>query len=309
MKVAVVAFRSRRVNFFTSSALALILTIFCGQEAEATCAPGIPTAGATVACSNPANPLAPSYTAAANNITVNVDSTASFGVLLGVGGTAFSLTGDNVSLNNSGTINPSLLGLLSVLSSGTVVGNASASDVNVTNHGTLGGTVGLLGFNLAGLTGMALAVQNGAGGTTNITNTGVISTTALAGVTVASGDSPAVAVYGGGQIAFANSGTINGRVAFEASGISGLGNSFHNSGNIIGGVSLGADSKNLFTAYTGSSVTAGIGAIGNSLGVIGYNLSFAPAGIVDGGFGGANTLQLDKEIIGPSTGSLNLSII
>ena len=64
--------------------------------------------------------LGPLSATAANNVTVNVQSGASAGVLLGLGGTAMSLTGNNVTLNNAGTVDPSLLGLLGLLSSGTL---------------------------------------------------------------------------------------------------------------------------------------------------------------------------------------------
>src|SRR6185503_6860416 len=42
------------------------------QSAMAACSPINPANGATVTCSGAANPLAPSYASAANNLTVNV---------------------------------------------------------------------------------------------------------------------------------------------------------------------------------------------------------------------------------------------
>ncbi|WP_066473305.1 autotransporter-associated beta strand repeat-containing protein [Bosea sp. WAO] len=243
---------------------------------------------------------------------MTINPGASIGVLLGVGGTAMSFTGSNVSLTNSGTVDPMLLGQLSILSSGLVVGNASVSTVSVTNNSgaTLGGTSGLLGVNLSGLTGMALTLQNGTGGTSTITNSGLIRSSALAGLTVATGDMPVVAAYGGGQVSFTNNAgaTINGRVAFQAPGTPGQGNSFTNAGTITGGVSLGAGATNTFTALTGSSVSAGSGSNGNALGVVGLpgvSIGFAAAGIVDGGLGGANTLVLGRDP-GQPTGSLTL---
>lgn len=74
--------------------------------AHATCS----QAGTTVTCSGVANPLAPSFSSNLNNINATVNPGASVGVLLGVGGTAMSLTGNNTTLTNNGTIDPSALG-------------------------------------------------------------------------------------------------------------------------------------------------------------------------------------------------------
>ncbi|HEX7817042.1 MAG TPA: autotransporter-associated beta strand repeat-containing protein, partial [Dyella sp.] len=287
-------------------ALALAMP-WLSSTVYAACTPANPTAGATVTCSGAANPLAPSYSTSANNLTVNVQSGGSTGVLLGIGGTAMTLTGNNTTLNNSGTIDPSLLGLLSLLSSGTVVGNSAASTVNVTNTstGVMNGTSGLLGVNLSGLTGMALAVQNGTGGVSNIRNDGSIGGAAIAGVTLIPSDIPVVAAYGGGQVNFVNTGTINGRVGFQASGTAGTGNSFANAGTINGGVSMGINSTNTFTAVSGSSVNlaGGVGLDLNVIGLVGVTLGFAPTGVIDGGAGGNNTLVLQNVLPSAGTGS------
>ncbi|WP_248312082.1 autotransporter-associated beta strand repeat-containing protein [Bosea sp. BK604] len=288
-----------------------VLALLCGfsaagtYDAQAACF----AAGGTITCNGAANPLAPSYANGGNNLTVNINAGAGVGVLLGVGGTAMTFSGNNVSLNNAGTIDPMLLGQGSILSSGLVIGNANASTVTVNNSGVLRGTSGLLGANLPGLTGMALALQNGTGGVSTVTNTGTIAVSPLAGLSVATGDMPAVAIYGGGQVNFTNSSTgiINGRVAFQAPGTPGVGNSFINAGTITGSVSLGAGTTNTFTARTGSSVTAGLGTSGNTLGVTGLSLSFAAAGVVDGGAGGNNTLQLNQAVGGPASGALSLA--
>ena len=276
------------------------------ESAMAACSPVNPTNGATVTCSGAANPLAPSYASGASNLTVNVVSGGSTGVLLGLGGTAMSLTGNGTTLNNAGTIDPSLLGLLSLLSSGTVIGNPNlgtaipGSTVTVSNQGTMKGTTGLLGLNLADLTGMALSVRNGGGGTTNIANSGTIGSSALLGVSLLGSDAPVIAAYGGSQINFTNTGTITGRTAFESSA---AGNTFINAGTISGSVSMGTNSTNTFTAVTGSNVNAG-GSLGlNLLGVLGINLSFAPTGQIDGGAGGNNTLVLQNVVAGPGSGA------
>lgn len=281
--------------------------LWIGSAAQAACTPANPTAGATVTCTGAANILAPSYATAANNVTVNVQSGASAGVLLGIGGTAMSLAGNNVTLNNAGTIDPSLLGLNSLLSSGTFVGNGNASTVTLNNAatGVMNGTSGLLGVSLNGLMGMALAVQNGTGGITNIRNDGSIGSNALLGISLIPSDAPVVAAYGGGQTNFVNTGMITGRVAFEASGMPGPGNSFANSGTINGGVSMGAASTNTYTAVSGSSVNlaGGIGLDLNVLGLVGTSIRFAPTGVVDGGAGGNNTLVLQNVLPTSGTGT------
>lgn len=285
------------------ASLVIALCIFLltpGRAQATTCT----TAGSVVNCTGAANPLAPNYANTTSGITVNADSTTNFGVLLGVGGTAVSLTGSNVTFNNSGTIDPSLLGILSILSSGTVIGNSSASTINVTNNGTMNGTAQLVTVNLSNLTGLALAVQNGAGGVSNIVNNGTIGSSAIAGVTVAPADRVTAAVYGGGQVNFTNNGTISGRVGFQAST---AGNTFRNTGSVIGSVSMGAGSTNNFYAYTGSSVSAGTGAYVGVLGLVGVNLGFAQAGYVDGGSGGNNTLHLAQATGGPAAGQVTMS--
>ncbi|WP_423220221.1 hypothetical protein, partial [Burkholderia multivorans] len=118
-----------------------------------------------------------SYSNGTNNLNLTVESGATISVVPLFGGTALSLTGSGVTLTNNGRIDPALSGL-SVVSNGTVVGNsASASTVNVTNTSTgvmMGSTSSLVN-------GPALTVNNGIGGTTNITNAGMIGTTGLLG--------------------------------------------------------------------------------------------------------------------------------
>lgn len=262
-------------------------------------------------CSGAANPLAPSFSGAASNLQVNVNSGAGVGVLLGVGGTAMTLTGSNVTLVNGGTIDPAVLGSLGLLASGTVIGNGTAggSAQTVTNNAIMRGTVGLLGVNLPGLTGLALTVQNATGGTTNINNSGTIGASAILGVSLTgSGSAPVVAAYGGGAVNFTNSGTVLGRIAFQANGTTGAGNAFTNDGTISGSVSLGAGSTNTFTAVTGSTLNDG-GSTGlAALPVTGFSLGFAATGTVDGGAGGNNSLVLNNSANNNTTvgtGTLN----
>ncbi|WP_147432362.1 beta strand repeat-containing protein [Pararobbsia silviterrae] len=287
-----------------TAAIYIAFGVSAGLAADDARATTCTTTGTVVNCTGADNPLSPSYTNATSGITVNTDSTTSFGVQLAVGGTAISLTGSNVTLNNSGVIDPDLLGTLSMLANGTVIGNSSASTINVTNSGTMNGTAQSESANLPSLTGLALAVQNGAGGVSTIVNNGTMSSTAIAGATVATADRVSVAVYGGGTVNFTNNGTINGRIGLQASS---TGNTFTNAGSIVGSVSMGASSTNKFYALTGSSVSAGTGASEGVLGVTGLSLSFAQAGIVDGGAGGNNTLYLAQASGGPATGQISIA--
>lgn len=273
------------------AALIGMSSVVAVPAAQAACTPGAPVNGAVVTCVGAANPLAPSYASAANDLTVNVQGGASIGVLLGVGGTALQLTGNNVTLNNAGNIDPSLLGLISLLSSGTVVGNATASQVTVNNlaGGRMYGTGALANVSLADFTGLALRATSASTGTVAINNAGTIGGQPLVGVSLLGSDIPVVAVSGGGRVNMVNSGTISGRVAFQAST---AGNGFVNAGAIDGSVSMGANSTNTFTAVTGSSFTGSGGAL-ELLGPGGL-LYFAPTGVVDGGRGGNNTLALQN---------------
>ena len=276
-----------------------LLLGFTALPAQAVCS----MAASIVTCNGAANPLAPSYTNSGNGLSVTVNPGASLGTLLGVGGTSLSLMGSNVSLRNTGTISPSLLGHLSIQSTAVLVGNtASSSMVSITNEigGLISGTGALLGGSLYNLTGMALDVRNATGGTTTISNAGTISSNALAALSLRSEDTPVVAVTGGSTVNMTNTGTIIGRVAFEASS---TGNTFTNAGTVDGSVSLGAGGgDNQFVAVTGSSVSAGSG-VGTALNVTSNPLlSFAAAGIVDGGSASNNSLVLQNSTSGPGSG-------
>src|SRR5471032_1682564 len=73
-------------------------------QALAACTPASPTAGATVTCTGvPSLPLfLNTFASAVNNLTVNVNSGAQMNATLG--GVALNLTGNNLTFNNSGTI-------------------------------------------------------------------------------------------------------------------------------------------------------------------------------------------------------------
>ena len=220
-----------------------------------------------------------------SNLTVNVQSGAVIypGVVDALN--AVSLTGTGITLNNSGTIDPSLLPGLASLASGVNISNAAGSTVTVNNlaGGQIMGTSGLLGANLLGLGGIGLVVQNGAGGTTTLTNSGLISGSPLLSAAVLPEDIAVIALRGGARNVLVNNGTITGRVAMQAST---LGNVFTNNatGVVNGSINLGAGSgANTFNAVTGSVMGAGSG-VGVDLGVLGgLGINFVPAGIVNGG--------------------------
>ncbi|WJR29522.1 beta strand repeat-containing protein [Pseudomonas mosselii] len=288
--------RFSQLSLAVSLAVGAMAFGLSSEQALAVCS----AAGSTITCNGAANPLAPSYTNGGSGLTVNVNPGASLGTLLGVGGTSLSLAGNNNTLNNSGTIDPTLLGLLSIQSSAVLIGNTGTGSIlNINNNatGVIKGTGALLGANLLNLTGMALDARNGAGGTTTISNAGSIGSSALASLTLVSEDTPVIAVTGGSTVNFTNTGTILGRAAFEASA---AGNTFTNAGTLTGSLSMGANSTNRFNAITGSSVGAGLG-VGVALLVTSNpNLAYAAAGKIDGGAGGTNTLALQNAIGGGS---------
>ncbi|HEY9269714.1 autotransporter-associated beta strand repeat-containing protein, partial [Achromobacter sp.] len=266
-----------------------------------------PTAGAwctgapTVTCNSPVSPVMPNYSNTSDNLIVNVAAGSGAGVLLGTGGIAMELSGANLQVNNSGIISPTALGPgPTIVSSGLVMGNTAASSVaastqTLTNNasGIIGGTGGAYSPTLPNFVGMALTVRNGPGGVSALTNYGRITTEGISGSARLAADIPSVVAYGGGQVVFSNTGTINGRVAFEASGTAGQGHVFTNSGVINGSVSLGAGGGNTFIAEAGSSVNAGPGPNGENIAVTGVpGLNFIAPGLVDGGTAGINQLVL-----------------
>ena len=267
-----------------------------GPAAMADCA----VSGVTVICDSRANQLLPNYANASDGLSVTVGPNGTVGVLLGTGGTAMLLQGNNGSVINNGVVDAFALGSgLAVVSSGLVLGKPEGSTPTVGTYSVQNGAPGLIGGSgrdtyeaqLADLSGMALSIHNGTGGVTNVTNNGIIRAAPVANGSRSGADIATVAIYGGGLTNFTNSstGTIVGRVAFESAG-SLLGNYFRNGGVINGSVSLGAGSKNTFIAESGSSVSAA----GLTTGTIGVTsvagLLFAKPGTVDGGAGGTNSL-------------------
>ncbi|VWX61842.1 Outer membrane autotransporter barrel domain-containing protein [Burkholderiales bacterium 8X] len=276
---------------------ALLLCIVPHRFAFADCN----AVGQSVTCTGPATLFSPSYSTNANGITLTVQSNASLTTVLG--SAALTATGSNLTLNNDGEIDPSLLGLVSLLKTGAVLGNGNGSNLTVGNTGTIRGTAGLLGLSLGSLDGMAVAAQNGVGGTTTFINSGTIGTRPLLGLTLLGADAPVVAAYGGARVDMTNaaSGQIQGRVAFEGSA---PGNRFVNAGSIEGSVSLGnSTGSNRFVNVVGSSVASAGGVGVDLLGLVGLDLLFASTGQVDGGNGTQDELVLQNSATGIGSGT------
>lgn len=297
---AITGFAARTTGYGAGLAIAFALT-GVSASVQAACI----EIGWTATCVGSAGPGAPNFFSDTNSLTVFVNAGASVGVDAADGGVAMELIGTNVTVNNSGSIDGGLLGPSSDALSGLMVGNGLASTVRVTNmaSGILGGVVDAT-VPLPGVTGMALAVQNGIGGVSHLSNAGMIRSVPRTGLIMASADMPVVAAYGGAQVDFVNQGTIVGRVGLQASGTPGPGHSFVNAGVIVGGVSLGQGGNNTFTAVTGSTVSRGGGTevsdwpVANTPG-----LSFAPPGTIDGGTGAGDTLVLQNVLPSAGTGS------
>ncbi len=273
-----------------------VASLCAASSAHAACSAN----GTVVTCSGAANPLAPNYLNADDNLNVTVLSGASVGVLLGLGGDTMRLTGGNLTVTNNGTIDPALLGQLSIVSSGLVVGNFDSSVNKITNNGSL---YGVRSTSSDPTQGLALMVKSGSGGGVNITNNHTIGAKPVSGTTINPADAGVVAVYGGGQVNFENFGTITGRIGFGASA---SGNTFTNSGTIDGSVSLGVGGANHFIANTGSSVNSAGGTEGAvAVSVPEGNFGYARTGYVDGGAGGNNTLTLQQA--GSSAGTIDVS--
>ncbi|WP_312994895.1 autotransporter domain-containing protein [Achromobacter animicus] len=272
-----------------------VLVVAVPLSAQAACDPFV--ANQTTNC---AGIITTGITTPVNNLTVNVLAGAL--VTPGLGQTtAVNLNGNNVRFSNAGEIDPSGIGLVSLLTSGVTIGNSNNSVVNISNSGTMRGTGDVQSPTSPAVTGVALAVRNGASGTTTITNTGNIGSKGLLGLTLNDADTPVVAVYGGSRVSMTNTlgATITGRVAFQANA---TGNTFTNAGSINGSVSLGAGGgNNTFVAVTGSSVW-GLG-VASATPILGLNVSYAPTGQIDGGVGGSNLLKLENNTNSGTAGS------
>ncbi|MCG7509059.1 autotransporter domain-containing protein [Mesorhizobium retamae] len=275
--------------------------LLAADPAWAACTPASPTDDAVVSCTGvpillPPNPN--SFLSNANGLNVTVQSGAIMSTL--PGGTAMTLGGNGLTLNNLGAIDANAAGSL-VLARALAVGNLvtpGSGLVNIDNQGSIEGTLD----GTFGLGGAAVVVANQ--GTTVISNSGTIGLVPLGAFEP--DDGIAVGIYGGGNVNFVNTGTITGRVAF-ASPNSG-GNSFVNAGTINGSVSLGTTlSNDAFVAVTGSSLGAtGVALPGVTIPTpqvpVSF-LTFAATGTVDAGIGGNDSLVLQNTVSGPGSGS------
>ncbi|MDR2327927.1 MAG: autotransporter domain-containing protein [Acidovorax sp.] len=274
-------------------------------HALAACTPAF-GAGANVTCTGSIFGI----DSTANNMIVTVAAGALVQAAVVNPGYVVNLTGNNMTFNNNGTVDPTLLAGLSLLTSGARIGGTNNSFVTVNNTGILKGTSTLaLGLPLANLTGLSLDVQNGASGQNTLTNSGTIGSTAILGVAVSEADIPVISVRGGSPTTFTNTatGTITGRIAFQGSS---LGNKFINAGILNGSLHMGTGGiANTFTAVTGSQVSQGDG-VGGVLSVTLYPLlTFAATGTVDGGGGTLNNLILQNSASGTGSGTTGTGTI
>lgn len=257
----------------------------------ADCSPAAPGHGGTVTCSG-GTAVGNPFNTAANNITVNVTSDGRIAPAQGQFTTALTLSGNNITLNNAGMIDPSYLEFKSQLSKGTLIGNTNSSNHAITNTGGMYGTFSDNSVNFGDVSGLALDLRNGAGGTTTIVNSGTIGGKPLIGAIVLAADAPVIIASGQGNTNFTNAagGTVQGRI-----GLNGTSNTFINNGQILGSLYLGGG-NDTFVADTGASVSStGVGvamSVPDQLGV--GIINFASAGVVDGGTG-IDTLTLKSD--------------
>ena len=278
-------------------ALALTATLASGS-AFAACT----TAGAVITCDGATDQNNLSSTA--NGVTLNIATGAVLSVPPVLGGTAVTLSGNGITVNNQGTIDPTINGGLSLAAAGMVLGNNTAGGNTINVNNQAGGSIkGLVNIgSILGYGGQALVTQNAAGGVTNITNDGTVDMSILGAGLFTTADAAAIVSYGGAQTNLTNSGSITGRIGL---GGSTAGNHVINAGSITGSVHLGNSTTtgNTFTAVSGSSVNRGVLATGIAgvLGTVGVNL--AAAGIVDGGTGASDRLLLQNSASGPGAGT------
>jgi fibronectin-binding autotransporter adhesin len=260
------------------------------------------TSGTTITCASGSNTN--NVSNSVNDVTANVQSGAVLSVPPLLGGSSLTLNGNGITLNNQGSIDPTINGGLSLAASGAVIGNSAANTININNEtgGVINGLVNT--SSLYGFGGQALVVQNGSGAVTTIQNAGSIGMSIFGAGANTTADAPAIVAYGGGQVKFTNTGTITGRIGFEAPGAAGVGNTFLNAGTINGSVYLGNSAAgNTFTAVSGSSVNnAGVATAG-TMTIGAATVNFAAAGIVDAGTGANNTLVLQNSATGPGSGT------
>src|SRR6187402_2102325 len=262
------------------------------------------TAGVTITCATGSNTNNVASSTDAVTMTVQTGAVLSVPPLLG--GSALTLSGNGINLDNSGTIDPALNGGLSLAASGAVLGNNTVGGNTINVHNLAGGNInGLVNaLSLLSIGGQSLTVQNATGGVTNITNDGTFGMQILGLNGFTTADAPTILTYGGGQTNFTNSAgkSITGRIGFGASNTPGAGNTFINAGTINGSLYMGdTPTGNTFTAVSGSSVVNN--GISLNAVILTLNISLAGAGIVDGGLGANNLLVLQNSATGTGAGT------
>ncbi|PZP78367.1 MAG: hypothetical protein DI592_15485, partial [Stenotrophomonas maltophilia] len=194
------------------------------------------TAGTTVTCATGSNTN--SLANSINGVTLDIQTGAVLSVPPIVGGSAVNLSGNGITVNNQGTIDPTLNGGLSLAASGMVLGNNSVGGNTINVNNQAGGAIkGLVNIgSILGFGGQALVVQNASGGVSNIVNAGNVDMSILGAGLLTTADAASIVSYGGAQTNLNNTGTITGRIGFQGSATAGAGNTFLNAGTINGSV-------------------------------------------------------------------------
>jgi fibronectin-binding autotransporter adhesin len=280
-----------------SLAFATTLIGLASQQALADCTPNPPPVVGTAVFCTGGTTFGNAFSSTVDFLRVNVSNGATVAPLNSAPTTAMSLTGNGISLTNAGLIDPSGLGSPNALVKGVIVGNGNASSLIITNvsPGRIYGTYDAASVVSGDLSGLALDIRNGAGGTTTITNNAIIGGKPLTGVspTVSPFDAAILASSGLGNTNLTNAAgaSIQGRI-----GLSGTSNILTNNGQILGSVYMG-NGNDTFVADTASSVSSsGTGTavqVTDAFGGVG-TINFAAAGIVDGG-AGTDTLTLKSN--------------
>ena len=195
-------------------AISLATASLVSPVVQAACTPAF-SPGASVTCSGSMLGI----TSGVNNLQVTIASGAMIQPAVVNTGSVVTLTGNNATFINHGRVDPTLLIGLAVRTSGVRIGNTNNSIVNVTNNGILRGSSDLSDFNgpLANVTGVALHVQNGFGGTTTINNNGTLDGAAILGYSIAASDIPVIAVTGTkAMISYMRDHTVNDGLEYVA---------------------------------------------------------------------------------------------
>ncbi|WP_313370228.1 autotransporter domain-containing protein [Achromobacter animicus] len=286
---------SREVRHFALSGLCAAIAAVTGAPAWAACV----QTGMDVECVD-SDPAQPNFDSGADAMSVRVNMGVQMGANASGTASPINLRGSGTSLTNYGTIDPQTNGPIQAGAgvSGVSMISETASTKAIRNYA--GSSISGAFTSATSPSTAAIIVHNqrsGNDGRTTIYNGGTISAKPRGGITgIPNENVIAIAAPGSAQVLMNNDGTVTGRIGF---GSSAPGNTLTNAGTITGSVALGNGGGNRFIAKTGSSVLRGAGTAPGYITFLGTSsarLDFAPAGIVDGGEAGGNTLELSAGV-------------